>query len=1183
MKKIYLIMALLAIFLCPQSMCAQKYKLDTEATAGPVPGTSYAIVNAELNTYISCKVSAETGGLLSNLPDDDVLWQIEDTGEKTPAGFSLYYIKSVSQNAYIQEVDFEGNPGLDGFDVFNYKGFNFNLGAKATAAKVTIEKGKGGADTAVGEAWRSVGPSTGFVIARKDSVVREGAATWFFKFGVQNHNVAFEPYNESVGWQFWTVTEIPLKEKLQLYVDQFSTTEYLGGTDPGFYSTTAVDAYTASLQSALNVLVDDNATNAQYQSAIDDLLAKREAVESSIVPITDGYYYLVSGYDDFYNNFGVEKAAYANAEANQLYYKTFNADDIDFVFQITSDTRPNTNEDGSQYWVRSFATDLYASCGTEWYNSHNNLTTTADVPQVLRNFCPGKWYWANTKFPRTSVTPYASSSPTASNSEGPLTTWGQWGDESTITTHFNLWYLRHISDEKMADFAVAKEQFIRTARIEALANEGRTLYAGLFSYTPSGEGLITTAGGNWGFDTNSANTNDEGNQIVFSHVRTQGVAFADNYKFLIDKADSSYMQGSGYVQVDISATPQRIVTFEYDARCSSGKYGNAKQHQWGAEERPNKVEIYATNDTTSSGSWTKIATTEMGALPLPARFSVDLGDSYSYLRFTVLSNANGGNYFTISEFQIYEATVDQSTSQYYITPGMKDVADKLLATITDKLNSKSSATDQDIQDLENAIAAVRALYADTASLASEAAQCASLAATAVVGTEVGQVSSQDVIDVLAAAATAARAAVTPTATTAQISAALTSLQEAKAAFFDAMKQIEPGKYYYIVSADTAAADVIKEAPIYLIRPNSNNAIMAGFYLEDYSASPYYIWRVLTTDSGKYIIQNLSSGQYMYTYIKGAGTSYVSNSPTDFEINYSGLGAYTIISDTPDNTSRLALSIYPSKYNTTILQYKPEQVGGPTSWYFREVPPEVDAIINNDTQTNTMDILTLPYNIDNTLGLNDDFHIYGIRKMTQEYNADSVLITSIEFYEKQTAAANEPVFYKQGTPGEADAVANELTIPFPTDLTTTPVPANGLVGCLVTSDVPTGVAYSDGTQLHAVPEPSRIGFRSGIIDPAYYTGEIDSVQTAFTLTVAGLNPFPSANKYDVNGDGEVNSADITVVYNFIASGEQSGISLSAADVNGDGTVNSADIAAIYSSISGTTASRKYLSKVFHLAK
>lgn len=1183
MKKIYLLVTLLALFLCPQSMDAQKYKLGEQATAGPEPGTTYAIMNAELNTYISCKVSAETGGLISTLADDDVLWQIEDTGEKTTAGFTLYYIKSVSKDAYIQEVDLEGHPGLDGYDIFSYQGFNFELGTKANAAKVTIEKGQGGTDAVAGEVWRTVGPSSGFVIARKDSVVREGNPAWLFKFGVQNHNVAFEPYNESVGWQFWTVEQNNRKEMLQEYIDQFSTTEYVAGTNPGFYDAAAVDAYNTSLQTALTIMMDDDATDAELQSAIDDLLEKHDAVVAAMVPITAGYYYLVSGFDDFLNNFGVEKAAYANADANQMYYKTFDADNIEFVFHIEANTRPNENESGNEYWVQSYATNLYAGKGTNWYNSPNILTDNPATAQVLTNYCPGKWYWANTTYERTSVTPYASSSPTAQDTEGALTTWGQWGDESTVNTHFNLWYLRRISDEKMAEFAVEKEQYTRTARIEALAEEGRALYAGLFSYSPSGDGLITNANGAWGYDSEGPNTNAEGNQIVFSHIRPQGIGGADNYQFLVDHLDSTYMQGSGYIQIDISATPKRIVTFEYDARCSSGKYGNANQHLWGTQERPNTVEIYATNDTTAAGTWTKIATIQMGSLDIPARYSVDLGDTYSFLRYNVVSNANAGNYFTISEFQVYEATVDESTSQYYTTTGMKALADTLLATVSRKLAIEATATDQDITELENAIAAVRALYADTAALSSMVKESASLAATAVVGTEVGQISSQDVIDALAAATTNARAAVSPTATTAQISAALSSLQEARNAFFAAMKTFEPGKFYYIVSADSAATDNIREAPIYMPRPNASNAVMVGFGKDDYSNDPTYMWRFVPGDNGDYAIQNLGSAQYMYKYVPGSGTSYVSNTADNFQITYTGYGAYTIVSDVAENTTHLALSIRATNTTnkTTILEYKPESVGGKSSWYFREVSSDIDAITNSDTYTNSMDVWTVPYNLSMLSELNEGFHIYGIRKMTQQLQEDSTLLTTIEFYEKESAEAGETVFYVNGTPGEGESSANELTVPFPTDMVNSPVASNGLVGTFTTAPFEAGTAYSNGTGLVAITSTARVGFRTGVIDPAYYKGEVDSVETAFTLTVSGLKALPSGNAFDVNNDGEVNSADITAVYNYISNGESSGITSAVADVNGDGSVNSADIAAIYTQIAGNAASKAYLKKLLQL--
>ena len=139
MKKFYTLLALVLAMLCTVTVDAQKYRLSEEA-ALPETGKTYAIMNAGTNTFMSCKYGP-SGGLLSILEDDDCLWQIEATGEKTAGGYDLYYLYSVGQQKYLQEVDLEGNPGLDGYDVFAYNGCNFELGDKANAAKVTIEKG----------------------------------------------------------------------------------------------------------------------------------------------------------------------------------------------------------------------------------------------------------------------------------------------------------------------------------------------------------------------------------------------------------------------------------------------------------------------------------------------------------------------------------------------------------------------------------------------------------------------------------------------------------------------------------------------------------------------------------------------------------------------------------------------------------------------------------------------------------------------------------------------------------------------------------------------------------------------------------------------------------------------------------------------------------------------------------
>ena len=49
--------------------------------------------------------------------------------------------------------------------------------------------------------------------------------------------------------------------------------------------------------------------------------------------------------------------------------------------------------------------------------------------------------------------------------------------------------------------------------------------------------------------------------------------------------------------------------------------------------------------------------------------------------------------------------------------------------------------------------------------------------------------------------------------------------------------------------------------------------------------------------------------------------------------------------------------------------------------------------------------------------------------------------------------------------------------------------------------------------------------------------------------------------DVNGDGEVNAADIVVLQNYLSDQQTAGIDESAADADGDGSITAADIPAI----------------------
>ena len=55
------------------------------------------------------------------------------------------------------------------------------------------------------------------------------------------------------------------------------------------------------------------------------------------------------------------------------------------------------------------------------------------------------------------------------------------------------------------------------------------------------------------------------------------------------------------------------------------------------------------------------------------------------------------------------------------------------------------------------------------------------------------------------------------------------------------------------------------------------------------------------------------------------------------------------------------------------------------------------------------------------------------------------------------------------------------------------------------------------------------------------------------------------KGDINGDGKVNAADVTTVYNYIANPEATGLTLDKVDINGDGNVNATDITDLYNII------------------
>ena len=670
---------------------------------------------------------------------------------------------------------------------------------------------------------------------------------------------------------------------------------------------------------------------------------------------------------------------------------------------------------------------------------------------------------------------------------------------------------------------------------------------------------------------------DADKQIAYSTVVKQGVAFADKYSFLIDKNDTTYVQGRGNIVIDLSATPQSKVTFFYQRRGASVKYPQAAQ--WGEQERPAVVEIYAANDTVNGGDWKFIKQTNMAELADPIMASVDLGAEYKFLRYDVQSNKSGGTVFTLSEFQVYPSAVDETTSQYFTAQGMKTVADALKSKV-DAMYSvieANTATTQNIADLQAAIADVKALYADTTVLSSLIAECNNLADNVTVGEAIGQISDAEQITSLRnAIATAKEQGYKEHISKAELDAVIATLTAARTTFLSHVKNFETGKWYFITNNDNTEGNTNNGKALYMTGFSSDSEVGVGKLDENgspaYTYDPYSMWTFIPEEGGTFKIQNMGTGFYLADYVKSAENAKQSYNGVSYKVNFIGAGSYSFVPQGEKNIANNGLAA-----NEDKAGFAKPVAGTASSWQIVEIDPEsTEMIAIKDFKSNVLDIIALPYNISNLSDLNEDAHIYGIKKITQTEDGTS----TIEFYEKTSAKAGESCLLVIGSP-KAEPEDFELLIPFPTSVTDKAVADNGIYGMLSPETIGKGDVYSSGNVLVAADGDVAISAHTGAIVPSYYKGEVSGVETALTLTVKGMNAIPSGNAADVNGDGIVNSADVVSVYNYIQSGAESGITLDKADVNGDDNVNSADVVEIYNSVVGGVASPKYNFKALGL--
>ncbi|MBR1916359.1 MAG: hypothetical protein IJ832_00685, partial [Bacteroidaceae bacterium] len=1189
MKKIYSLIALIAMFVASVSVSAQKYHLVNKATTFET-GVNYVLYSADApdNPYANATV-----GLGPTIADDTYVWQIESTGEKSEDGYDLYVIYNLGKDAYWQETDFEHNLGLDGYDVFSYAGINATFGDKATATRVAIlEAGSVEGSRGIVNEGAS---KDGFVISRNKEVPQGDGTTYYYNLGFQNTNLAFDPWDsERYCWQFWTIAENGEKDKLQELVDRIVNADvtYQSGNDPGMYSVSVVEAYTAALDAAKTALTQ-SLSDAEYTKLYEDLLAAEAALSDAINPIKAGYYFFVNGTPGFLEQQGVEKGLYAS-NATTPYWGDFVLEDVkanknySYLWQIIPS--------GDQWQLKNV---LYGTI----YNGPNTnalsqqcFLTANGTRKVYFEFL-GKSQWqVKDNFSDKGL--HANYHGGGSGKGNNIVTWNTGADNASA------WYIR-TADQEFVDAAIAyAAQLELIASVEPLCTEAGTLYDNLFVISGDFEHpLITKAD-----DTKDPNLHEGGNQFVcnvpeavegryaalidFITVATynadgEDTGSATNYdqngeqayfhsKYSTQKwPDAHEAQTPPYLMVDISKNP----VSEFVLR-TARRYNNANGF-------PTQIGVYVSNDTTgystATDKWTKVETINNPVVAAGEYFTsnlIQLGGTYKYLRFDMEKTNGNTAYFTLGEFNIFPGTVDEELSQYHYVEGMKAAADDMKAQVNAARQAVAdgTVTQQTIDDLKAAIQAVKDLYATPDVLLAAIDKAEKEIAAAVVGEEFGNVKTQaSITGYQAAHDMAKRINLEGKLIKKVIDDAIADLETARNIMLEDMVVPEADKWYYIVSNYSDEAAYCLKGTMYVnVAANTANVCwlknIDGVLAQNATA----MWRFVPVEGDAphvFYLQNLATGLYMGNESgnRYSATTTTSVEPIPFQLDFAG-GDNTYIVSQKNNSAKVGL--HAAAAGSAVVGWLTNALA--SCWTFEEVDPDIEGVII-PVQENATNVQVLPFAVEGLSDFNEGVRFYAVKNMTK----DEQDVTTVELYEKDSFAAGEAFVVVAG------AEVSDFVVAMPEEIEATTAPANGLVGVFRNTTIPAGKGLfvntaateeADATvELTASAADATVASLKGYVDPSQFTEAVEA-ETALTFTAAGLD-WTAPVSADVDGDGNVNTSDVVAIYNFIIDG--TGVTKEAADVNGDGDVNSTDVVCIYNFIiSGDISGQSAGSKPFY---
>ncbi len=960
MKKIFT--SFIMLLLCAVSMNAQYKPLDS---VEPQVGENYLITTVSDGTsyYMTYK-----GAMQAFAEDASFLWQLEDAGDGN------YYIKSGDTGKYIQEYDQnvlsqdQGGYPFDGYDIFGYAGFNFEMGDKATAMKVTL-LGENGAYT---------------VRRTQDVPAMKGYGYDIFDMAIQSNggvNVAMEPWKSNCTWGFYTFSDKDVFEILADLAEQCDYYQFVAGDTFGYYQADKVAAFEAALQAA-HEADDPSLSEADAQQIYDNLVAALDAVQKAFIRIPAGYYRVLAGMPAFVQNQGEDavKGMYVAGTAGM--WKNLDATDATFLWQVTPQ-----DDDDETYLMVNCASGLHYS--TVGQSANITLTEGDDTKTIIEiaGYDDEGVVMFNIRPATSSRGGYGyvhcGGHGGGSGTAGNLVGWVPTMEAGVANA--SEWVLVAVPAEEVEallnDQAEKdKQDALNKALADKLA-EAQTAYINTGEFTQGSPAITDASQFSSPFSQNDLGSADGGELADGVLIDNDPDTYWHSYW-----GGGSLPGNSHYLQVEL-AQPIDMAELSVVRRKAT-------------DDHVSQSDVWGSND---GENWTFITSLTLenalnGLSYTTKPFAIG---NYTSLRFyatdTYYSGGTGTRgYFHYAEFQLYPVTLNEGCQLDLIKDAPETKA--LLAAIA-AAKEVENATQADIDALQKALDGFRSIAADPTELKDLLSVAGAYAENAVEGTNPGCVDG-DALAALQGQVDKARELLSGRYTTAQLSEMVASLQSAYEAC--PVNKVVAGKWYNIRYVD---GDVTKY--VYTGAPGEDGfgSGKLGEYDPD---SQYAQWRFLDMGNGAYALQNRGLGTTI-----GAGGSWQYMGATRYSDHCMYVPEYIGAGKT-----ELKIGNWAGNYIGYMEQYNGTDVtchdGGRSSFFIEEATADDDEDILttafNFSNKNRFRVFALPTGLKNIAGDAQSFRVNGVY---EDEEGLKLALNTVNFEDGDVIAPGEPVLVALG--------------------------------------------------------------------------------------------------------------------------------------------------------------------------